>query len=339
MATAPNSQKTALRRRVLYTASAVVALGIVLKLMFTPISQPPLQGAQSPFPAQNGKASAPVTPAFTLEAGQSETDLPCSEPFEKTRVSFFSICTANDSIEYKGIRIKRLYLNQDRTSTAEITRGKRVLARHSEGEDRFGHDSTFFSLFPLLGGVEKQLIIVQFTGGAHCCFHYWIYELYPKFRLLFDGTKYEIGDGFDPIVFQDLDGDDTYEFTQKIITFDYTLDCYTCTPQPTMVFKYNWHQHQYLPANRRFVSYVLRDARDGIHKLKEMMKAPEASRDPTVIEYYSFEVLLSYIYAGKEREAWRLYDEFAGWPGDSKWRREIKKKLKADSLYRFLYRL
>jgi hypothetical protein len=209
-----------------------------------------------------------------------------------------------------------------------------VLARHSQGRDRFGHDSTFFGLFNLLGRKDKQLIVVQFTGGLHCCYQYWIYELRPRFRLIFDGTKYWIGDGFDSLAFQNLNRDGTYEFTQRIITFDYFLDCYTCTPQPSMIFAYNRRVHKYLPANDRFTSRALREARADVKKLKEMAAAPEANQDPVAIDYYSFEVLLSYIYAGKEKQGWKLCNQFSSC---GYWRRPVRKILRTDALYHFLY--
>jgi hypothetical protein len=280
-----------------------------------------------------------VQPELNPLALSQESQFPCGEPIEHGRVGFYAICTNDQSLEYKGIRVERAYLKQDRISTVFIKRGKRVLVRHSLGEDRFGHDSTFFGLFPLLGGKRKQLVIAQFTGGAHCCYQYWIYELYPRVRLLFDGTRFDIGDGFDPITFQDLDGDGSFEFTQKIGTFDYALGCYTCTPQPTMVFKYYPHRRKYLPANRRFASYVLKDAPEKIRKLKELLKTPESKRDWTAFDYYAFDLLLNYIYVGKERKAWRLYDRFMYHyeNEDPRGHREIRKKLKADPLYRFIY--
>jgi len=254
-------------------------------------------------------------------------------------VEFYSICTNDAVLKYREFRIERAYLKQDRTSTVTIKTGKRVLARHSEGKDRFGHDSAFFGLFPLLGAKEKQLIVAQFTGGVHCCYRYWIYELRPRFRLIFDGTKYEIGDGFDPLAFQRLDRDGPYEFTQKIITFDYFLETYTGTPQPTMIFSYDRRRHEYLPANTRFPSLALKKAREGIKKLKELGNAKESDKDWPAIEYYSLDVLLSYIYAGKEKEAWRICAKFAGDDKRCPWRREIKQRLKTDSLYRFITRI
>jgi hypothetical protein len=150
-----------------------------------------------------------IQPDSNPLALSQETESPCGEPIENGRVGFYAICTNDWSLEYKGIRVERAYLKQDRTSTVFIKRGKRVLVRHSLGEDRFGHDSTFFGLYPLLGGKRKQLVIAQFSGGAHCCYQYWIYELYPRVRLLFDGTRFDIGDGFDPITFKDRDTEDT----------------------------------------------------------------------------------------------------------------------------------
>ncbi len=324
--------------RVLYAVLFLVAFGVLLSTKLATSSRS-LSGRVEHYSESESLKVAGVTttPGSSSSIEQQAPVSQFNDTAKSGRIELDAISTTSDLLKYKGFRIERAYLKHDRTSTATIKRGARVLARHSKGEDRFGHDSTFFGLTPLLGGNEKQLIVAQFTGGAHCCYQYWIYELRPKFRLIFDGTEYEIGDGFDPIAFQDLDGDGSYEFTQKIITFDYSLDCYTCTPQPTMVFKYDPQLHKYLPANRRFVSYVLKDARAEIKKLREMLKVPEAESDPIAIEYYFFDILLSYIYAGKEKEAWRLCERLADYGGDCPWRRKIRKELKTDSLYRFIY--
>jgi hypothetical protein len=341
---APRPRTHPVNRRIIYIAVALVVPGIALSVTYVVFShlrrsqsssiEPTAVAQDAGVNLRNGKYPG-LHPTF--KEATVEPESPCKEPVEDGRVGFFAICIADDVVDYKGFRFERLYLNHDRVSTAVVKRGNHILARHSEGRDRFDHDSTFFGLFPLLGGTRKQLIIVQFTGGLHCCFDYWIYDLYPRFRLIFDGTKYEVGDGFDPIAFQDLDGDGSLEFTQKIITFDYTLDCYTCTPQPTMVFKYDDRSQKYLPANRRFMSYVLKDTRKDIQTLKALMREPEVTRDLEAIEYHSFDLLLTHVYAGRERQGWRLYYRFAGWDGDAKWRHKIRTKLRADSLYQFLY--
>ena len=280
------------------------------------------------------QAQQPLDPATNPLAFADMYASPCGAAADKDRVSFESFCTNDEILRYKGFKIERVYQKHKNTFVFTIKRGRRVLARHSQEADLYARDSTRFGLFSVLGGRERQLIVRQSTGGAHCCFRYWIYELRPRFRLIFDGTKYQLGDGFDPLTFQDMNGDGTYEFTQKIVTFDYFLDCYTCTPQPTMIFAYNGRLHRYLPANHRFRSRALREARADAKELKEMAARPEADQDPSLINYYSFKVLLSYIYAGKEKQGWKLCYQFA-YCRD--WRHSVKKTLRTDALYRFLY--
>ena len=101
-----------------------------------------------------------------------------------------------------------------------------------------------------------------------------------------------------------------------------------------MIFAYDPQRQKYLPANGRFRSHALRQARADIKKLKEMVAEPAADRDLVASDYYLFEALLSYIYAGKEKQGWKLCRQFGGC---GYWRRKVRRTLKTDALYHSIY--
>ena len=240
------------------------------------------------------------------------------------------ICTDGERLEYEGYKVWKEYDSKADKSKVTIRKAGRILAINSDG--RGLGDSSCFGLYPVLGGEKKQLITVQTSGGAHCCFSYRIYDLSPKFRLLFDSGKYPIGDGFDELEFKDIDGDGVQEFTQRDMTFDYWEGLgYVSSPQPNIVFQYDPRIKRFHPANKKFSAYLLRDVASAIRALDP--------NDPAQHWAYGLDITLRYIYAGEEREAWRFYDK-AFSPKlyeKDEMKAKIKKTLMSDVVYRLLY--
>ena len=244
------------------------------------------------------------------------------------------ICTTNDELKYEGYEVWRNYDDKARKSRVTIQKGGRVLAIHSDGEGRYLKEESCFGLYPVLGGKTKQLVVLQYSGGAHCCFSYRIYDLQPKFRLIFDSAKYPIGDGFDELEFKDIDGDGVHEFTQRTMTFHYWDDmAYVSSPEPSVVFEYNRRTRRFFPASKKFSAYLLKDVQKDIKKIDP--------NDPSQHWVRSLDITLRYIYAGKQESGWKFYDkQFGIRPGRrDRMKTKIKNALKGDALYRFIYRL
>jgi hypothetical protein len=261
-------------------------------------------------------------------------------------IKLADLCTPQDAISYYGIKVRKIFDAKRDKYIVYITKGRSVLARHTTEEGARAKDSSCFALYPLLGKNTKQLIVTQFSGGLHCCWSYWIYDLYPKFRLIFNGDQWSVGDGFDELEFQNLDADRALEFTQKILTFDYFDDLpYVSSPQPTIVFKYDPKLGKYYPANWRFVSFLFKGVAE---EIKEIQKYNEDLRKSDVKIYAdrfdlyrinALDVILRYIYVGREREAWAFYDRELKEKLINKARLKsmIKKKLKNDAVYKSIY--
>lgn len=280
--------------------------------------------APSPIPTQETR-SVTVSVVGTLPITDKHPSL--------GKLLINKMCISNDSLKYKGVKVTRSYNADIDKSKVTITKGCRVLAIHSDGQGLEAKETSCFGLYPVLGGETKQLVIVQTSGGAHCCFSYWIYDLYPKFRGIFDSTEYPIGDGFDELSFLDIDRDGVMEFTQRVMTFDYWEDmAYTSAPQPTVVFKYDPQANRFYPANRKFEAYLLK----GIEK-----EIKELDRDDILSQWINgFDITLRYIYAGQEKKAWQFYDrEFDVKPHEvDEMKSKIKIALRNDAAYRFIHK-
>lgn len=237
------------------------------------------------------------------------------------------ICTSSDNLEYKGYEVSREYDQRAEKSKVTIKKDGRVLAIHHNGEGLANKEASCFGLYRVLGRETEQLVIVQTSGGAHCCYSYRIYDLEPKFRPLFDGEKYPIGDGFDELEFTDIDGDGVQEFTQRVMTFDYWEDLsYTASPRPRVVFQYDPRAKRFYPASKQFAAYLLKDVGEDIRKLDP--------KDPAQLWVSELDITLRYIYAGKEKEGWKFFDRDGR---DDETRYKIKKALKQDALYKVTY--
>jgi len=245
------------------------------------------------------------------------------------------ICMPTDSLEYKGFEVSRSYEPKTEKSSVTIKKGGKVLAVNNVKSVLADKESSCFGLYPALGRETKQLIIVQTTGGAHCCLVYRIYDFEPKLHLIFDSEKYPVGDGFDELKFVDIDGDGVMEFTQRDMTFDYWQGlAYTASPHPEVVFQYDRKAKKYYPAKRKFAGYLLKGIEEEIGNLDK--------EDPYQDLANELDITLRYIYAGKEKQAWRFFDKEyglkTGLENEMKSQKfQIKKALKGDPVYRFIY--
>ena len=127
-----------------------------------------------------------------------------------------SVFTPEDTLSYVGYEVRRCYDFQKGMWFATLEKEGKVLATFKS--DGYRKEMNNFGLFPFLGTKMKQLIIEQYSGGAHCCWSYWIFKLRADFEVIYDSQEYPVGYGLTPL---DLDKDGVFEFTQGLLTFDY----------------------------------------------------------------------------------------------------------------------
>lgn len=250
------------------------------------------------------------------------------------------IFVSKDKLSYNGYDVLRLkkkvkyeYLNEsgetksDRieVSYVAVKSGDRTLAKFEGLYFGLGN-ATDFGLFPLLGGDSKQLIVSQTIprGGRH-----WVVSLSPEFRVLFDSGDYGVGrEEFNVI---DVDKDGAYEILLPVTAFYAYSDVITTgnTPLPEILFKYDRATRKYLPANQMFQSYALRGIGQKIAALD--------SSNELLYRARVMDIVLQYVYAGRERDGWLFYDREYKLPDKEGLRRRMKATLKGQPVYRYMY--
>jgi hypothetical protein len=233
-----------------------------------------------------------------------------------------------DVLSYRGYQVSRRYNPKTGQSWATVKRNGKVLARHSsEGEKGL----TRFGIFSLLGGNTKQLVIEQSSGGAHCCNSWWAYDLYPEFRLAFRSDSYSISDDWGEASVIDIDKDGIFELIFSSNGFAYFSRLhFSESPLPKVVFRYDRAAKRYYPAGERYSAYLLKGIGEEIEEIKALNK--DADPLPLVLD-----VMLRYVYAGKKKLAWSIFEPYYTMSDKQSMRREIRRRLNTDKIYRSIY--
>ncbi len=240
---------------------------------------------------------------------------------------------------YEGYEISKTYDEKKKEFGLIVKKnGKKFLSYQLE--QVLSSQDFDVALFPFLFKKPKQLVSMEYSGGGHCCWGYKIYELSPKFRKIFDGDKYGmdwIGYELHPI---DIDGDGTYEFTQSVIAFDYFRVSHASSVFPRVVFAYNKAHGKYIPANRRFSKYLLRNMsrylKDAQEKNLSFVEDQEHFSREDYVQSIS-QVIMDYIYAGEREKGFEYFEKNYKMSDKDEFRKELKKTLRKDPIYQSIY--
>ena len=238
---------------------------------------------------------------------------------------------------YAGYDIERTYDDATGQSTATIRKGGKVVAKHEDGW--MGEDSTLAGLFSFLGGGTKQLVVMQYSGGAHCCWSYHIYDFNPRLRLIYDGDEYDaesVGYTLRP---KDLDGDGRFEFTRAVMAFDYFHMSHAASVFPVAVFAYDERAGKYRPANRKFADYVMRGLEGDVGRVAEERAKVRPGGAPANEGFISsvLQVTLKYVYAGREAEGLEFFEREYNLADKAEIKADMLKALKGDLVHQSLY--
>src|SRR5262249_38603679 len=272
---------------------------------------------QKPLSAQDSRQSPQATPIPSVSAQPEE-------------ILMSDIFTREKSLSYKGFKIatiakrKRSKGHLQDLSYVVIKKNERVLAKFGGPIDE-PLNATDIGLFPLLGRKTKQLIISQTVprGGRH-----WIVELAANPRVLFDSGDYEVGR--EEVWAVDIDGDGVYEIWLFVTSFYGAFDRLSAayTPLPTVVFMYDKQAGRYLPANHRYRDYLLKDIETEISDLPTAVGERYLAR--------RLDVLLRFLYTGKEKEGWEFFDKAYTLPDSGMIKAKVKYVLQEAPAYKFI---
>jgi hypothetical protein len=191
-------------------------------------------------------------------------------------------------------------------------------------------NSADFGFFPFLGDGNKQLFISQDIARGGC---QWVVSLSPRFRVIFDGQDWSVGREATDLYTVDLDHDGVKEIVAPITDFYVLHDKMgmAAIPLPDIIFKYDQMKRKYLPANPIFKQ----------HALKNLVQVAELEKSVPNNELHVSEVLsnlLTYIYAGEEKQGWHFYDHNYRLDDKEEIRSRVKKILREQPVYNLIYR-
>ncbi len=159
----------------------------------------------------------------------------------------------------------------------------------------------------ITGNGRPNIVIREFSGGAHCCTTYVIYEVGSP------GVATEIAriDAQNGAGFQDRDHDGYPEFILPDWTWAYELTCYACLRYPQVVLKFDGAG--YSPS----IELMLEPELEADYIIAWMKQTADDQAalgndlSSTMMRDQVWGEMLHLIYAGHAETAWSLYD--AAW--------------------------
>lgn len=299
-------------------------------------------------PASHNNFNISFTPIKSQPAPVAEGQTVSVPAQPKETLSIYEdICAPVDRLTYREYEVANVFRSDSDDSYTTIKKNGKLIAKlDSEYLGTYDEKGLRVGLFPLLGNKTKQLIVGQFSGGAHCCYSFWIYDLYPNFRLLFESEPYPIEDYMSEAQFIDIDRNGVFEFEAANNSFAYFRSVFSGSSMPRIIFKYAKQVRKYYPANQLFKVRALDGIEEERKEIRELNRKKAAGEFPErefpAMEYsfYTLDALLHYIYAGQEKEAWAFYDKeykLEEFESRESLRVEVKKILKKDAVYRYVY--
>jgi|WetSurMetagenome_2_1015567.scaffolds.fasta_scaffold148613_1 hypothetical protein len=195
--------------------------------------------------------------------------------------------------------------------------------------------SKFCPIFDINKDGKDEIMIDEYTGGAHCCHYIGIYTLDTSATCIF----YVDAEHVD-ITPHDIDGDSICELESMDCLFSYWQACYAESPFPTLIWK--WDNGAYRLANFQYADYLLKGYTDEVLSESIAWLKSEADSLKIIVKSYKFNphndpddktiyypnpglwtVMLSYIYAGKSNVADSIFNIV--WPAEIEGKEEFYK--------------
>lgn len=162
----------------------------------------------------------------------------------------------------------------------------------------------------ITGRGRPDMIVINWTGGAHCCFSHFVFEVKPTLWLL---ASIDDGDG-DYAHFADLDGNRRYYYVGNDWTFSYWDASFANSPSPTVVLRFV--ENAKPPGYHLAIDRMQRPVPTPAEWNKAVREASEAFGENSGFgDGIGFELwsnMLNLIYTGHSELAWKLFDQ--AWP-------------------------
>jgi hypothetical protein len=276
----------------------------------------------------------PVVAVCVLSEPASLTPIKQSSPVSLPEMKQFEEFIEGNRLSYRGYQAAKLhkkvriedYSQSVEITYAHITLNGKTLSKFDGFEGGYHPlgSAIDFGLFPFLNDGSKQLVLeqTQWRNWAH-----WILAFSPRYRVVFDSNKWGVGR---ELMYADVDGDSVYEISQAVQAFVFFENLTSGSSHLVdVVFKYDRDKMEYLPANQVIQAKNLGTIENEAKNLKRDDERTFASQ--------LLLIMLRYIYAGREKEAWSFYDREYNFGNKSSLKARIERALKDEPVHRFIY--
>ncbi len=229
-----------------------------------------------------------------------------------------------------GSYAARLWVPSDPETNWE--HGQGVLTVDRAGAERTTVDWVFaidpLSGTDITGEGNPDLVFECYSGGAHCCFSTFLYDLGAEVKEIQVSPDSNCSGHF-----QDLDGDAVLEFLTCDDTFAYRYCPYAGSPAVEVVLRYDG-EGRYVPASWRFPGrYDEPIARDtALAEAAVRGEGEDWDWDGTS-KCAVLPLVLDYLYSGRTMEAWAALGRYYLYPDKATFRAEILAALKGSPLF------
>ena len=179
-----------------------------------------------------------------------------------------------------------------------------------------GFRLTFYNLarHPLRRVAGKHVIVQDWSGGAHCCFDYYVLHV-NGVHVRREGM---VRAGDCSLRVADLDGDGAFELIACDSRFAYAFDL-SFAESPLVPVIYTFRDKSYVADNRRFPQVF----RYRIAQERRRLQEAEQAGDERKARRSVLSLVLHLLYAGRVTEAWCTFERTYRWADRVTVRQEV----------------
>ena len=157
----------------------------------------------------------------------------------------------------------------------------------------------------ITGDGKPNLVVSEWTGGAHCCFLFHVFEIGDQFRYI---QTINAGDS-DCADFKNVDNDPALEFPMADWTFANWRACFAASPAQEVILKYNGKKYEMAPDLMRKPRLTHEELIKMATDIKTLLDW-KAKQPPVQL----WARMLDLIYTGNMDQAWALIE--LSWPDE-----------------------
>jgi len=156
----------------------------------------------------------------------------------------------------------------------------------------------------ITGDGKSDLVVSEWTGGAHSDFIYYIFTIDKEFKL-FDVIYAGSGD---LAYFKDIDNDSILEFVGNDWTFSYWNECFANSPAPDIILKIQDGKYR---LSLKLMAKSLPPENEEIAIINKVNKIIIDSNENKVLPSKIWKYMLELIYTGHPNEAINFLDKLS----------------------------